>query len=153
MSCHSPARLAQLLLRQQCRRGGNARFVRPCTLHALDDQPIRPAAYIEHDYDRAVILDFDLHHGNGTQSIVMSLNEASRRDALLVEGGKPLHALSEEERECQRRKRAWTGFYGSLHDIVCPVGLLARKGAQHLEFTVQLPLRGAGLPGGVVCVY
>ncbi len=76
-------------------------------------------AYLSYDYDRAVILDFDLHHGNGTQSIVMGLNAATHAEELLRAGGKPLPPLSSEEihRRGGRRKRGWKGFYGSLHDI------------------------------------
>lgn len=58
-------------------------------------------AYLAHDIDRAVILDFDLHHGNGTQSIVMGLNEVAETSPPASDGG----------------RRGWRGFYGSLHDI------------------------------------
>ncbi|PWN31491.1 Arginase/deacetylase, partial [Meira miltonrushii] len=67
-------------------------------------------AYAKHGIDRIAILDFDLHHGDGTQSIVWRINEeTSRLDA---------------DREA--RKNRWSTllgrrglkmFYGSLHDI------------------------------------
>lgn len=59
-------------------------------------------AYLAHDIDRAVILDFDLHHGNGTQSIVMGLNDVAQTSP---------DGVGAAER------RGWRGFYGSLHDI------------------------------------
>lgn len=79
--------------------------------------------YLAHEQDRAVIIDIDLHHGNGTQSIVMNLNEASHNEELAVAAGKPLAPLTgEEQRNGGRRRRGWKGFYGSLHDIVSRVG-------------------------------
>jgi hypothetical protein len=56
--------------------------------------------------------------GNGTQSIIMGLNESSQAEELLRKGGKPLGPMSEEEEDIGRRRRCWKGFYGSLHDIV-----------------------------------
>ncbi|KAJ9123182.1 hypothetical protein QFC22_001375 [Naganishia vaughanmartiniae] len=74
--------------------------------------------YLKHDQDRSVIIDFDLHHGNGTQAILMNLNEVSHHEDLLNKGGKPLRPLTSEERHNGgRRRRGWKGFYGSLHDI------------------------------------
>jgi histone deacetylase HOS3 len=68
-----------------------------------------PLAYLEHDIDRAIILDIDLHHGNGTQDIALRLNSDTYHEELLVEGGKPAPANG---------KRGMKVFYGSVHDIV-----------------------------------
>jgi len=56
--------------------------------------------------------------GNGTQSIVMGLNETSHAEDLLIAGGKPLPPMTAEEEKRGRRRRNWKGFYGSVHDIV-----------------------------------
>ncbi|KAE8223087.1 hypothetical protein CF319_g3826 [Tilletia indica] len=43
-------------------------------------------AYIQHGIDRVVILDIDLHHGNGTQALVWRINkETAEADALREE--------------------------------------------------------------------
>ncbi|WVO20479.1 uncharacterized protein IAS62_001776 [Cryptococcus decagattii] len=68
--------------------------------------------YLQHDIDRAIIIDFDLHHGNGTQALVMPLNAASYADDIQVKAGKP--AIIGQG---GRRRRGWKGFYGSVHDI------------------------------------
>ncbi|BEI89256.1 uncharacterized protein CcaverHIS019_0206180 [Cutaneotrichosporon cavernicola] len=70
-------------------------------------------AYLQHDIDRAVIIDFDLHHGNGTQALVMPLNAASYAEDLAVAAGKP----PSDMRGRSGRRRTWKGFYGSVHDI------------------------------------
>jgi histone deacetylase HOS3 len=88
----------------------------PLSLTSTDDAS---SGYLAHEQDRAVIIDIDLHHGNGTQSILMNLNEASHNEELAVAAGKPLAPLTvEEQRNGGRRRRGWKGFYGSLHDIV-----------------------------------
>lgn len=69
--------------------------------------------YLQHDIDRAIIIDFDLHHGNGTQALVMPLNAASYADDIQVKAGKPPIIG-----QGGRRRRGWKGFYGSVHDIV-----------------------------------
>ncbi|KAL0253699.1 hypothetical protein I308_101075 [Cryptococcus tetragattii IND107] len=68
--------------------------------------------YLQHDIDRAIIIDFDLHHGNGTQALVMPLNAASYADDIQVKAGKPPIIG-----QGGRRRRGWKGFYGSVHDI------------------------------------
>jgi hypothetical protein len=66
--------------------------------------------------DRGIIIDFDLHHGNGTQSLIMPLNAASHAEDIAVKAGKPVDLVR------GKRKRGWKGFYGSVHDIVRIVG-------------------------------
>ncbi|OWZ60972.1 hypothetical protein AYX14_07033, partial [Cryptococcus neoformans] len=68
--------------------------------------------YLQHDIDRAIIIDFDLHHGNGTQALVMPLNAASYADDIQVKAGKP-PVIGQGG----RRRRGWKAFYGSVHDI------------------------------------
>ncbi|KAJ9107573.1 hypothetical protein QFC21_001032 [Naganishia friedmannii] len=81
--------------------------------------------YLKHDQDRAVVIDIDLHHGNGTQAILMNLNEASHNEDLLNEGGKPRRPLTTAERQNGgKRRRGWKGFYGSLHDIDGSIDLI-----------------------------
>ncbi|WVQ63278.1 uncharacterized protein L199_001429 [Kwoniella botswanensis] len=70
-------------------------------------------AYLQHDIDRAIIIDFDLHHGNGTQALVMPLNAAAHAEDLQVKAGKPQTMTGRDG----RKRRGWKGFYGSVHDI------------------------------------
>ncbi|WWC65093.1 uncharacterized protein I303_107707 [Kwoniella dejecticola CBS 10117] len=70
-------------------------------------------AYLQHDIDRAIIIDFDLHHGNGTQALVMPLNAAAHAEELQVKAGKPQTMTGRDG----RKRRGWKGFYGSVHDI------------------------------------
>jgi histone deacetylase HOS3 len=66
-------------------------------------------AHLRHGIKRAIILDFDLHHGNGTQSIVWSINaDTDRREdeskARVSAGLEPLPS-------------GLRVYYASLHDI------------------------------------
>ncbi|TYJ53237.1 hypothetical protein B9479_006160 [Cryptococcus floricola] len=70
-------------------------------------------AYLQHDVDRAIIIDFDLHHGNGTQALVMPLNAAAEVEDIQVRAGKPPMMRGKDG----RARRGWKGFYGSVHDI------------------------------------
>jgi hypothetical protein len=54
--------------------------------------------------------------GNGTQALVMPLNEASHAEDLAVKGGKPPGGPIGKD---GKRRKGWKGFYGSVHDIVC----------------------------------
>lgn len=83
-----------------------------CMVRSHTDISLTPA-YLEHDIDRAIIIDFDLHHGNGTQALVMPLNAASNMEDLAVAAGKPPSAM----RGRDGPRRGWKGFYGSVHDI------------------------------------
>ncbi|WVQ70703.1 hypothetical protein IAR50_000225 [Cryptococcus sp. DSM 104548] len=70
-------------------------------------------AYLQHDVDRAIIIDFDLHHGNGTQALVMPLNAAAEVEDIQIRAGKPPMMRGKGG----RGRRGWKGFYGSVHDI------------------------------------
>ncbi|KAJ7174031.1 histone deacetylase complex protein [Mycena crocata] len=63
-------------------------------------------AHLQHGIDRIVIFDIDLHHGNGTQSIVWQMNEETYRQTLESEGGAPVP------------KKGPQVYYGSIHDIL-----------------------------------
>ncbi|KAJ3573753.1 hypothetical protein NP233_g2224 [Leucocoprinus birnbaumii] len=64
-------------------------------------------AHLKHNVKRVVIFDIDLHHGNGTQSIVWSINEETHRQTLEAEGGAP-----------SPEKMGPKIYYGSIHDIL-----------------------------------
>ncbi|KAJ3516478.1 hypothetical protein NMY22_g14197 [Coprinellus aureogranulatus] len=63
-------------------------------------------AHLKHSVNRIVIFDIDLHHGNGTQSIVWQINEETYRQKLEQEAGAP------------SAKPGAQVFYGSTHDIL-----------------------------------
>ncbi|KZT65820.1 Arginase/deacetylase [Daedalea quercina L-15889] len=63
-------------------------------------------AHLRHGMNRVVVLDIDLHHGNGTQSIVWQINEESYRKAL------------EQEAGASPDKPGLQMYYGSVHDIL-----------------------------------
>ncbi|KAK7462250.1 histone deacetylase [Stygiomarasmius scandens] len=64
-------------------------------------------AHLKYGVQRVVIFDIDLHHGNGTQSIVWQINEETYRKTLESEGGSP-----------NLNKPGPKVFYGSLHDVL-----------------------------------
>ncbi|TFK34787.1 histone deacetylase domain-containing protein [Crucibulum laeve] len=64
-------------------------------------------AHLQHGIKRIIILDIDLHHGNGTQSIVWQINEETYRQSLETESG----ALLPDKPGPQV-------YYGSIHDIL-----------------------------------
>ncbi|KAI9568469.1 histone deacetylase domain-containing protein [Boletus coccyginus] len=66
-------------------------------------------AHLNHGIQRIVILDIDLHHGNGTQSIVWQINEETYRQTLESE------LLETDTSPAKSGPRI---FYGSLHDIL-----------------------------------
>ncbi|KAH9480787.1 Histone deacetylase HOS3 [Psilocybe cubensis] len=63
-------------------------------------------AHLQHGVKRVVIFDIDLHHGNGTQSVVWQINEETYRQTLESEGGSP------------NEKTGPQVYYGSIHDIL-----------------------------------
>ncbi|KAF8157895.1 histone deacetylase domain-containing protein [Crassisporium funariophilum] len=63
-------------------------------------------AHLRHGIKRIVILDIDLHHGNGTQSIAWQINEETYRQTLESEGGAPESKIGPQI------------YYGSIHDIL-----------------------------------
>lgn len=85
-------------------------------------------AHEVHGIDRVIVLDIDLHHGNGTQALVWRINaEATNVDN---DRAARLHAMRRESRgrrkptyeqlvadEQMVGKRALRMYYGSVHDI------------------------------------
>ncbi|KIM65816.1 hypothetical protein SCLCIDRAFT_73814, partial [Scleroderma citrinum Foug A] len=63
-------------------------------------------AHLKHGIKRVVILDIDLHHGNGTQSLIWQINEETYRQTLE-------HAYSKGD-----ASPGLQVYYGSLHDIL-----------------------------------
>lgn len=63
-------------------------------------------AHLQHGINRIVIVDIDLHHGNGTQSIVWQINEETYRKVLEQKGGGPPSSPGPQI------------YYGSTHDIL-----------------------------------
>ncbi|KAF8234390.1 Arginase/deacetylase [Tricholoma matsutake] len=66
-------------------------------------------AHLQHGINRIVILDIDLHHGNGTQSIVWQINEDTYRQTLEAEAGEGAASFT---------KPGLQVYYGSIHDIL-----------------------------------
>ncbi|KAJ4482154.1 Arginase/deacetylase [Lentinula aciculospora] len=69
-------------------------------------------AHIKHGIHRVVIFDIDLHHGNGTQSLVWAINEETHRQRLEAQarietGGSPSVATP-----------GLQIYYSSIHDIL-----------------------------------
>ncbi|KAF8527331.1 histone deacetylase domain-containing protein [Gautieria morchelliformis] len=63
-------------------------------------------AHLKHGVTRVIVLDIDLHHGNGTQSIVWQINEEAYRQDL----------ESEEEEVRTSSPSPLRVYYGSIHD-------------------------------------
>lgn len=76
-------------------------------------------AHLQHDVDRVIILDIDLHHGNGTQEIAWRLNALAhkaiqdRNKASSPRKGSPKKAVASS----LSSKPILQVFYGSLHDV------------------------------------
>ncbi|THH13514.1 hypothetical protein EW146_g6718 [Bondarzewia mesenterica] len=66
-------------------------------------------AHLAHNIKRIVVLDIDLHHGNGTQSIAWQINEETYRMKLESEFSGPGAPPS---------KPGLQVYYGSVHDIL-----------------------------------
>ncbi|KAI9443126.1 Arginase/deacetylase [Lactarius indigo] len=78
----------------------------PCGFCFVNNVAVGAAhAHLKHGVSRVVILDIDLHHGNGTQSIVWQINEEAYRTKLEADAGAPV-------------KPSLQVYYGSVHDIL-----------------------------------
>ncbi|KAL0569713.1 histone deacetylase [Marasmius crinis-equi] len=79
----------------------------PCGFCFVNNVAVGAAhAHLNHGINRVVIFDIDLHHGNGTQSIVWGINEETYRQTLEAEAGAP------------ETKPGLKAYYGSIHDIM-----------------------------------
>jgi histone deacetylase HOS3 len=73
-------------------------------------------AYLQHGINRAIILDIDLHHGNGTQALAFSINqEAHRRD---LENAAKRKAAAHQHDVEPKMSNELKIYYASLHDIL-----------------------------------
>ncbi|KAL4081007.1 arginase deacetylase [Scleroderma citrinum] len=82
----------------------------PCGFCFVNNVVIGAAhAHLKHGIKRAVILDIDLHHGNGTQSLVWQINEETYRQTLEREDPQNNAPLTEHGLQV---------YYGSLHDVL-----------------------------------
>ncbi|KAF5389261.1 hypothetical protein D9757_003538 [Collybiopsis confluens] len=68
-------------------------------------------AHLKHRIRRVVIFDIDLHHGNGTQSLVWAINEETQRQILEAEAKEANTSTSALAPGPQI-------YYSSLHDIL-----------------------------------
>ncbi|KAK7054525.1 histone deacetylase [Paramarasmius palmivorus] len=79
----------------------------PCGFCFVNNVAVAGAhAHLKHGIQRIVIFDIDLHHGNGTQSIIWQINEETYRQTLEAEAGAPI------------TKPGPKIYYGSVHDIL-----------------------------------
>ncbi|GAA5866398.1 hypothetical protein JCM1840_001303 [Sporobolomyces johnsonii] len=81
-------------------------------------------AHLKHGINRVIILDIDLHHGNGTQDIVWRLNAEAHRllsayDAAHSKSSSPCKGSPKKQQQDKEdeRPRPLQIMYGSLHDI------------------------------------
>jgi len=76
-------------------------------------------AHLQHGIDKVVILDVDLHHGNGTQDIAWRINEAANHElarAAAMNQASPAKARSpHKQRPVQPAPRPLRIHYASLH--------------------------------------
>ncbi|KIM77695.1 hypothetical protein PILCRDRAFT_76443 [Piloderma croceum F 1598] len=104
---------------QRCKRAFVS--VRPPGHHCGEDTPAgfcfvnnvaigAAHAHLQHGIRRVVILDIDLHHGNGTQAIAWQINEETYRKTLETE-------YSESE-AAPPETSGLKIYYGSIHDIL-----------------------------------
>ncbi|KAG2133359.1 arginase deacetylase [Suillus clintonianus] len=68
-------------------------------------------AHLKHGIQRIVILDIDLHHGNGTQSIVWQINEETYQQTLESE-------QLPSDSDVPPQNRGPQIYYGSIHDVL-----------------------------------
>ncbi|KAE9400423.1 Arginase/deacetylase [Gymnopus androsaceus JB14] len=81
-------------------------------------------AHLKHGIHRVVIFDVDLHHGNGTQSLVWDINEETQRQKLEAEA----RAEAEGSSSSIKHVPGLQIFYSSIHDILsypCEDGTLS----------------------------
>ncbi|TCD62881.1 hypothetical protein EIP91_006265 [Steccherinum ochraceum] len=79
----------------------------PCGFCFVNNVAVGAAhAHLKHGINRVVIVDIDLHHGNGTQSIVWQINEETYRQTLEAASGS------------SSAKPGPQVYYGSIHDVL-----------------------------------
>jgi len=90
-------------------------------------------AHLKHQIHRVVIFDIDLHHGNGTQSIVWGVNEEAYRAE--TEGQDELEDKQvSSESPSKKPEQKLKVYYGSVHDVMsfpCEVRLSNVLGSRY----------------------
>jgi hypothetical protein len=97
------------------------RMVKSTQNNNFDCNHLLFAAHLKHKVNRVVVFDIDLHHGNGTQSIVWNINEEAYRAETEAE------ACDQDEREASespekpdaiKSPQKLKAYYGSIHDVM-----------------------------------
>ncbi|EIN12906.1 Arginase/deacetylase [Punctularia strigosozonata HHB-11173 SS5] len=74
-------------------------------------------AHLKHGINRVLIFDIDLHHGNGTQSIVWQINEETYRKSQELEAQRRFAESAENDIKLPDAAGLQV-FYGSIHDVL-----------------------------------
>ncbi|KAI6044719.1 arginase deacetylase [Pisolithus marmoratus] len=88
-------------------------------------------AHLNHNIKRVVILDIDLHHGNGTQSLVWQINEETYLKSLESEDSQSNALLTQHGLQI---------YYGSLHDVL---SYPCEDGKPHMVQAASTSIHGA----------
>ncbi|KAI6123421.1 arginase deacetylase [Pisolithus croceorrhizus] len=88
-------------------------------------------AHLKHSIKRVVVLDIDLHHGNGTQSLVWQINEETYLKSLESEGSRINSPPTQDGLQI---------YYGSLHDIL---SYPCEDGKPHMVQAASTSIHGA----------
>ncbi|KAM0755877.1 Arginase/deacetylase [Meredithblackwellia eburnea MCA 4105] len=103
--------------------------IRPPGHHCCENQPMgfcfvnnvavaAAHAHQKHGIDRVIIVDIDLHHGNGTQEIAWRINsEANAAIAKSRAASSPRKGSPAKNKKPQQKERQLQIMYASLHDI------------------------------------
>jgi histone deacetylase HOS3 len=76
-------------------------------------------AHLKHKINRVVVFDIDLHHGNGTQSIVWGINEeAYRAETEQHEEEGEVNVSTSPETPTKKPGQKLKIYYGSVHDVM-----------------------------------
>jgi histone deacetylase HOS3 len=75
-------------------------------------------AHLRHKINRVVVFDIDLHHGNGTQSIVWGINEETFRAEVETQGEEEGGNAEGASAGGQKTPPKLKVYYGSIHDVM-----------------------------------
>ncbi|KAG1716065.1 hypothetical protein ID866_1091 [Astraeus odoratus] len=103
----------------------------PCGFCFVNNVVVGAAhAHLKHNIKRVIILDIDLHHGNGTQSLIWQINEERYRQTL----------ESEYSLDSPSEKPGPQIYYGSLHDVL---SFPCEDGKPHMVQAASTSIHGA----------